>query len=362
MNNKKKPEPVTYTPEELAAAGMTDDRFEPTGPPRGKPAEAEVLPPGTDQGNPQATPPGAAQGEKKPEAPRMTNFEYIEAELRRKENTGRMALALGYSGKDEAGKAEAFKYISSVLQEIKKTEGDDKKDLTICTVDSIVSAMIDAALFRLPIDGRGLAHLVKYLNKATLQIGYKGFLFKIAEHYKDTDFTAEPVFEGDEFVVSDNGGFQTYTHSKGDPFQRDAKKMKGLFACLAYSDDAGRHSKVAVLPAEEITLIQSKAKQQYIWKEWFFEKAKVAALKRLCKIHFATVMGVQEMMQYDNAHNFVLDTPTGDRIAPPNADDLQKKLSHQPAVAMETTIKPAADKEPVTINQPKEGEKAHAAN
>ena len=69
-------------------------------------------------------------------APRMSNYDYIAQELRVKENTQRLSLALGHNGKTERGKTEAFKYISSVLQEIKKTEGDEKKDLTICSVDT----------------------------------------------------------------------------------------------------------------------------------------------------------------------------------------------------------------------------------
>lgn len=333
-----------YSDEELAAAGFER--------PQGAAPKGEVIPPGNDAH------PGDTQSQ--PQQPR-TNYEYIESELRRKENTNRLALALGFTGKDEQGKTEAFKYISSVLQEIKKTEwvpGMDTKhqakDLTICTVDSIMSAMIDAASFRLPIDGRQLAHLVKYQNKASLQIGYKGFLYKIAEHYKNVDFTAEPVFEGDDLRISDQGGFQTYTHIKAAPFQRDEKKMTGLIACLAYSDGDGRRSKVAALAKSEIDQIRGAAKQDYIWKAWYFEKAKVAGLKRLCKIHFATALGVQEMVQYDNAAHFVLDTPNGDRLAPKATDDLQKKLAHQPAVTMDTTVKPATEKEPVIIEQKKE--------
>ena len=206
--------------------------------------------------------------------------------------------------------------------------------------------MIDAANFRLPIDGRGLAHLVRYKSgtaanpvfRASFQPGYKGFLFKIAEHYKYVDFTAEPVFEGDELTLSDNGGYQTYTHIRKDPFQRDQSKMIGLITCLCYSDDAGRHSKIAALPKGEIDQIRKAAKQDYIWAAWFFEKAKVAGLKRLCKIHFATVMGVQELAQWDNNEHFALETPNGDKIISANSGaDLSKLLEHQAAPAMDST-------------------------
>jgi len=282
--------------------------------------------------------------EKKPQEPEriMTNYECIEAELKRHQNTNKIVLALGHNAKSEAGKTEAFKYIASVLIEIQKSATDDKKDLTICTPDSIVRAIIDAATFRLPIDGRQLAYLIRYENKAgrcfeaKFQPGYKGFIYKIAEHYKDVDFTAEPVFEGDQLDLSDEGGFQTYKHIRPNPFQKDQAKMIGLIACLAYSSDAGRHSKIATLPKSEIDQIRKAAKQDFIWASWYFEKAKAAALKRLCKIHFATVMGVQELIMYDNETHFAIETPNGDRITQAGgADDLAKALEHKPAVPME---------------------------
>jgi len=276
----------------------------------------------------------------------QTNFEYIKQELSTKESTSRIALSLGFKAKDEAGKSEAFKYISSVLQEIKKTEGDDKKDLTVCSVDSIIGAMIDSANFKLPIDGRQLAHLVRYKMGngyvAQFQPGYKGFIYKIAEFYNCVDFTAEPVFDGDTLELTDEGGFQSYTHKRADPWIRDQKKMLGLIACLTYTDAAGQHSKVALLPKAEIDQIRKVAKQDFIWSAWYFEKAKVAALKRLCKYNFATVLGLQELVQWDNENNFNIDvTPHGDRIAlgEGGAADLAKQLENKPEVPINVTVK-----------------------
>lgn len=236
----------------------------------------------------------------------------ISSALKTKAVTEQVRLALGYTVADDAAKAEAFKYISSVLMEIQKSTSDDKKDLTKCTSDSIVQSIIDAASYRLPIDGRGLAYLVKYNNRASFQPGYKGMLYKIAEQYKDVDFTAEPVFEGDTLDLSDNGGFQTYKHTRANPFQADISKMTGVIACLSYSTDAGRHSKVVAIPKAEIEQIRSSAKQDFIWKAWFFEKAKAAALKRLCKIHMTTALGIQELAQFDNEEHFELPAHSND--------------------------------------------------
>lgn len=328
--------PIQYTPEELAEANL------------------DPLPPQDDlddllnrKTSGQETKKDAPKAEPKPEIP-PTRYQEIEWTLRDKKNTARLAVALGHGIKETDDKTEAIKYISSVLTEIKKTEcapaeKDNKllqKDLTLCTTESILQAIIDAANFRLPIDGRKLAYLVKYGDKASFQPGYKGFLYKIAEHYRDVDFTAEPVFEGDTLTLSDEGGFQTYKHIRANPFQTDQNKMQGLIACLSYNGESGRHSKVATLAKSEIDQIRRAAKHDFIWNAWFFEKAKAAGLKRLCKIHFATVMGVQELVQYDNEQHFVIDnTPNGDKITPSNsAVELSKMLDHAPADIVPTVI------------------------
>ncbi len=263
--------------------------------------ESEVMPPEkTTQATPQAENlPAARQADNTP-------LGVIESHLRTKQFTQRLTLALGFTSGDEKGKSEAFKYISSVLAEIQKTAGDSKKDLTRCSPDSIVRAVVDAASFRMPIDGRQLAYLVKYGNVASFQPGYKGYLYKVAEMYRDVDFTAEPVFEGDELKLNDTAGFQTYTHVRSDPFQQDQTKLRGIIACLSYSGEGGRHSKVVTLPHDEIKRIRGVAKQDSIWKAWFFEKAKGAALKRLCKIHFTTAQGLQELIKYDNEQHYNL--------------------------------------------------------
>jgi len=163
--------------------------------------------------------------------------------------------------------------------------------------------------------------LVKYGSRATFQPGYRGYLFKISEYYRDVDFTAEPVFEGDDIEAFDDSGFQSYTLKRKNPFEFDEKKMLGIVACLSYSDGE-KHRKVVFLSGNEIAKIRKVAKQDFVWKEWFFEKAKVAALKRLCKIHFASVMGLQELIRYDNDEHFDLVS----EVTPENPTERLKAL------------------------------------
>ena len=243
----------------------------------------------------------------------LQRLEAIGTTLRQKNATGRLYVALGLREDDD--KTEAHKYISSVLAEVQRTASDPKRDLTVCTPESIVQTMIDAANFRVSIDGRKHAYIVKYFNKDTgqttaqLQIGFGGYIAKLAEQYTNFDVTAEPVYEGDIFTIKDEGGYQSYEYIPSDPFCRDLKKLKGVFVALYYEKGNRKFQKITVLSNAEIQQIREKAKQDYIWDKWLVEKAKAAAIKRASKIHFLNITGLQEMVDYDNRNNYDMDKP-----------------------------------------------------
>jgi recombination protein RecT len=245
----------------------------------------------------------------------LTPYAKIDGFLRTKEITGKLKLALG-------NQEDAFKYIGSVLSEIQKSMSDPKKDLSLCSPDSIGRAIVDAASFKLPIDGRGYAHLVKYGNTATFQVGYKGLIAKISEVYQNVNFTAEIVFKDDELSISDVDGYQAYTHKKKNPFESNQVNMIGVLAVLQYENHEKKYQKIVTMPKSEVDQIRKTAKQDFIWSAWYYEKAKVAALKRLCKINFATVMGLQELIAFDNHENHELEPK-------PVANDINKIIENE---------------------------------
>ena len=245
----------------------------------------------------------------------LTPYAKIDNFLKTKEVTGKLKLALG-------DQEEAYKYIGSVLSEIQKSMSDPKKDLSLCTPDSIGRAIVDAASFKLPIDGRGYAHLVKYGTTATFQVGYKGLIAKISEVYQNVNFTAEIVFKDDELSISDVDGYQAYTHKKRNPFESNQANMIGVLAVLQYENHGKKYQKIVTMPKSEVDQIRKTAKQDYIWSAWYYEKAKVAALKRLCKINFATVMGLQELIAFDNNENHSVE-------AKPVANDINKIIENE---------------------------------
>jgi recombinational DNA repair protein RecT len=255
----------------------------------------------------------------------------IEKKLTSPDVTNKLALALNLNPQDENAKNQAYKYASSVLAEVAKTAGDSKKDLTVCQPDSIVQAMIDAAQYQLAIDGRQLAHLVKYGTRASFMPGYRAYLYKIKQHYPDADFTIECIFEGDDVKIWAEDGTQHFTLKKNsDPFDQSIQKFKGVLFAVNYTDNGRLVQKVMAVPKERIARARKAAKQDYIWTSDFFEKAKAAAIKNACKVLFTSLQGLQDMAQADNENNYDVSRQEAAPTRKSIVDNINAELSTKP--------------------------------
>lgn len=231
------------------------------------------------------------------------NLQIIGQQIRSPQTLKRLGLALGLDVSNEKHAKTIQEYGASVLMEIEKSVGDPKKDLSTCTVDSIVQCMIDSAKFKIKIDGKQHAHIVKYGAKATLQIGYRGFIAKIREVIPSSDIKAFAVYEGDELNISSQDGFDSYTYRKGNPFASD-KDLNGVVGVLYYKKEGKDFQRVVTMSLDEINKVKGCAKQSFIWDKWFVEKALVAVIKRLCKVTFAEISSLQDVVDYDNRENY----------------------------------------------------------
>lgn len=196
--------------------------------------------------------------------------------------------------------AQNGKYVMSVLNEIRKTIGDDKKDLSKCTPISIESAIKQACDLQLEIDGRQHCHLIKYGTNATLQIGYRGFIYAIKRSYPDANIDCKLVYKDDIFTVSSQGDRTTYSLEIKNPFARSAADVVGGYCHISYTLGSRLVSFCEIMSLAEINKIKGKAKQDFIWKEWFEEKAKVAIIRRACKIHFSGIQQIEKIAEFDN--------------------------------------------------------------
>jgi phage RecT family recombinase len=234
------------------------------------------------------------------------NLQIIANTLRAPQTLKRLGLALSLDINNDSHLKTIQEYGASVLMEIEKSTSDPKKDLSRCTPDSIVQCMIDSAKFKIKIDGRQHAHIVKFGSNATLQIGYRGFIAKIREAIPSSDVNAFPVYEGDDLHISSENGFDTYTHKRGNPFASE-KDLNGVLGVLYYKKEGRDFQRVVAMSKDDINKIKGCAKQTFIWDKWFVEKAKVAVIKRMCKLTFAEISAIQDLVEYDNKENFDMD-------------------------------------------------------
>lgn len=250
----------------------------------------------------------------------MTNqLTVIEKKLDSQEIRQQLAAAFGENPES------ARRFVGSVLAEIKRSMGDKSKDLSVCTPDSIAQSMIDAANFKLAIDGRKHAHLVKRGSECTLQIGVAGYVAKINEHLPDAVISASVMYEGDTLSLNEQDGFTHYSYKCANPMESDTKKIIGAFAVVSFSKAGHRYQKVEAMPRTEIEKIRGKAKFDAIWAEWFTEKAKVAVVRRACKLLFQGIQGMQDIIEYDN-RSFDMEWPSAAPDRTTIVDDLNSVI------------------------------------
>jgi recombination protein RecT len=181
---------------------------------------------------------------------------------------------------------DANKYIKSVLLEITKSKSDPKKDLSTCSPLSILTAVKQAVDLGLEIDSRQHCHLVKYGTSVQLQVGYRGFIYAIKRAYPDANIVVSLVKEGDIFSIKKEGDIEEFTHKIKDPFAGQDKIIGG-YCYISFSLGNRKIAKIEAVSKDEINKIKGSAKQDFIWKAWFEEKAKVAIIRRGCKVIFA---------------------------------------------------------------------------
>jgi len=190
------------------------------------------------------------------------------------------------------------KYINSVLLEITKSKADPKKDLSVCTPLSILTAVKQAVDLGLEIDGRKHGHLIKrninvgtkdnpkWVAECQFQVGYAGFIYAIKRALPDINIVVNLVKQGDIFQINKNNDLDEYTHTYKDPFAGQDKIIGG-YCYISFTLNGNKYAKIETMSKQEIDKIKSCAKSTDIWDKWYEEKAKVAIIRRACKILFA---------------------------------------------------------------------------
>lgn len=164
-------------------------------------------------------------------------------------------------------------------------------DLAKCSKESVLSALIDAAALRLPIDGTGQAYLVPFNKKASgggyvkscqLIIGYKGLISLAFRSNRVSSVYSELVYTGDEFAVR-LGTEPSITHVPKFGPGRNAAAVIAGYAVLKMKDGGFMFD---VMTVEEIDAVRKRSKSSGDYGPWstdWSEMARKTVLRRLLK-------------------------------------------------------------------------------
>lgn len=203
-------------------------------------------------------------------------------------------------GNDES---RIMKALNSFITYIMNDDGgkDDRKAyIADCSMSSISTAFLEA--FQMGIEvggGRDHAYLVNYAGQCELDISYKGFVYALNKHFDDAFVIAECVFEGDKFTASVTDATASYTHipNPEQPFGQNWDKLKGAYCYFSYTtrDTKQKVSRLVRIQRgddktpDSLSMIRSKAKGSWAWKDFPFEQCKKATLRRGAKVPFASI-------------------------------------------------------------------------
>lgn len=192
--------------------------------------------------------------------------------------------------------------ISGVRSVLQKAEPDHKGiALWHSTPASIGNAIRDSIQHGIPIDGRGLAYLVRYNMEVRFTPGYKGYINRVCEHNPTADFQVGLVFDGDDFSFYREDGVAHYKHNPKTifPTKKDmVEKLIGAYCYISYTVDGKKLAHIEPMGRDDIDTIRKKAKTDNVWEEFTSEQIKKTVIRRACKVPFARV--VQELDELDN--------------------------------------------------------------
>lgn len=174
-------------------------------------------------------------------------------------------------------------------------------DLANCTLMSIVSCCIASAQIGLPVDTNGFAYLVPYGGKATLQIGYKGYIALARRSGLVQSIEAVAVYNGEEFKVI-QGTNSRIEHEVNIDLDRTYKNLRAVYGVITYTNGG---VEFAVMNTAEIAEVKnatpsSKGGKRTFWDNYPLEMAKKTVIKKLLK-NCCHLQEVQNALTAENA-------------------------------------------------------------
>ena len=167
-------------------------------------------------------------------------------------------------------------FANQVLAAVDMERAKSEK-LSACDDLSVIeSAAQCAQLGLIPSTITGHAYLVPYGKKCTLIIGYKGLITLLCRNKDIQSVHARIVREGDTFET-EYGTDEKIVHI---PNLKDRKPITHVYAIITYKSGLKQFE---IMTKEEIDIIKTKSKSQYIWKDHYEAMALKTVIRRIAK-------------------------------------------------------------------------------
>lgn len=209
------------------------------------------------------------------------------------------AMSVNEDKARQIAKRYGLQIYAAVLQNIQLQE---------CTVNSLIRESCKAASLDLDIDLRGLAYLVPFKNKGTMEaqliIGYKGLMELAYRSGKVKSITAEVIRESEkgQITITRKDGQMHIEHPWGW-----AQPTGDIVAAYAVAEVEGYGPMTRILRKEEIESYRnkSKAKDGFGWKDNYEAMCKKTAIRRLADFLPKSILKeFSEAVAQDEAQDF----------------------------------------------------------
>lgn len=208
-------------------------------------------------------------------------------------------------------KAQGF--VASILQVVSQSEALQKVDPATIYQSAMMAATLD-----LPINQNlGFAYIIGYGNKATFQMGYKGYIQLAQRSGLFKTIAAAPIFEGQLIEQNPLTGFV---------FDFTKKSSEKIIGYAAYFELLNGFSKTLFMTGEELTAHGARFSQTFkqgrgLWKDDFNSMAIKTVIKLLLSKFAPLSIEMQRAVLADQA--VIHDAETLDVDYVDNADEIR---------------------------------------
>lgn len=251
-----------------------------------------------------------------------------------------------------------------IIQDTK--DRDNRPALDVCTVGSVMKAMLDTVIMGLNPAKKQVYYIV-YGNKLEAQRSYFGTMAATKRVAGVADIWADVVYEKDTFKIGKKrGGWEVLTH-ESDFMNIDPEKIVAAY-CTIEMEDGRTYTEVMNMAQIKMAWSKNKNSKQTVHKEFPDQMAKRTVINRACKMFFNTSDDSDLIIDafnatgdvYDNEENIpdVVERPSDSRLQALN-DIAAKSILPEPKNAVQEPAEAEMSLESIVDEGEEENEQLH---